>query len=123
VDSLGIVWHGNYLKYFEDGREAFGKQFNFTYMDIFGKGYFAPIVKVNCDYKKPLEYGDSAIVETIFVDTIAAKVIFDYKIYRERDKELAASGSTTQIFMDSNRQLMLTVPPFFEAWKKHNGLR
>ena len=32
VDSLRIVWHGHYLKYFEDGREAFGRKYGIGYM-------------------------------------------------------------------------------------------
>jgi len=35
VDSLRVVWHGHYVRYFEDGREAFGKQYNLGYLDIF----------------------------------------------------------------------------------------
>ena len=30
VDSMSVVWHGNYVKYLEDGREAFGKEFGLT---------------------------------------------------------------------------------------------
>ena len=37
TDPLGIVWHGNYLKYFEDGREAFGKEFGMEYLDMLFK--------------------------------------------------------------------------------------
>ncbi|SVE46445.1 uncharacterized protein METZ01_LOCUS499299, partial [marine metagenome] len=33
IDALGIVWHGHYIKYFEDGREAFGKEHNISYLD------------------------------------------------------------------------------------------
>ena len=52
ADPLGIVWHGNYLKYFEDGREAFGEQYNLGYLDIYGNGYVVPIVNINCNFKK-----------------------------------------------------------------------
>jgi len=92
-------------------------------LDVFEKGYLTPIVKTLCEYKKPLIYGDTAIIETTFVDTVATKLIFEYKMYRERNDELIATGTTTQIFLDSNKQLMLTIPPFFEEWKKNNGLR
>lgn len=34
IDSLGILWHGHYIKYFEDGREAFGAEYNLGYMDV-----------------------------------------------------------------------------------------
>ena len=45
VDSLRVVWHGNYVRYFEDGREAFGRQYGLGYLDIFENGNLAvPIV-------------------------------------------------------------------------------
>ena len=48
VDSMRIVWHGNYLKYFEDGREAFGLKYNLGYLDVYKHNVMIPIVKVNC---------------------------------------------------------------------------
>ena len=44
VDSMGIVWHGNYATYFEDAREVFGRLYHLEYLYIFEKGYFAPLV-------------------------------------------------------------------------------
>ncbi len=35
ADPLGIVWHGHYVRYFEDGREAFGNKYGLRYLDIF----------------------------------------------------------------------------------------
>ena len=46
TDPLGIVWHGHYIVYFEDGREAFGRLHGLTYLDIQNAGYVTPIVKV-----------------------------------------------------------------------------
>ena len=47
VDSMQIVWHGEYVRYFEDGREAFGREFaGLGYMDIHASGYTAPIVEL-----------------------------------------------------------------------------
>ena len=54
VDSMDVVWHGSYPLYFEDAREAFGKKYGLGYMDIFKNGYFAPLVELNFQYKKPL---------------------------------------------------------------------
>ena len=39
TDPLGIVWHGNYITYFEDGREAFGRHFGISYLDIQKSGF------------------------------------------------------------------------------------
>ena len=56
VDSMQIVWHGEYVRYFEDGREAFGREFaGLGYMDIYASGYTAPIVELHLQYRKPVE--------------------------------------------------------------------
>lgn len=122
VDSMKIVWHGNYLKYFEDAREAFGERYGLGYLDVHKHHVMIPIVKVQCDYKRPLIYGETAIVEAMFVNTEAAKIIFEYKIFRKSDMELAATGSSVQVFLTPEGDLLLTSPEFFLGWKKHWGL-
>lgn len=122
VDSMKIVWHGNYLKYFEEGRESFGAKYNLGYLDVFRYNVMIPIVKITCDYKKPLVYGDTAIVETRFINSKAAKIQFEYTIYRKSDQEIVACGSSLQVFLTPEGELLLTVPPFFTGWKKHWGL-
>jgi len=119
ADPLGIVWHGHYLRYFEDGRESFGKKYGAAYLDFYHQGFAVPVVSVNCDYKRPLRYGDSVIVETAFINSPAAKLKFEYKIFERNQKLLVASGSSVQVFVDiKNFELQLTVPGFFEEWKK-----
>jgi acyl-CoA thioester hydrolase len=122
VDALRIVWHGNYVKYFEDGREAFGAKYGISYLDVMDSGYVTPVVKMSMEFKKPLEYGDTAIVETRFINTEAAKIVLDYTIYKESDNEVIATGSSVQVFLDKNGSLVLTNPDFFLAWKKNHGL-
>ena len=51
TDAMGVVWHGNYLKYFEDGREAFGKEFGMEYLDIYSEVQ-ETYPKVETDYMK-----------------------------------------------------------------------
>ncbi len=123
TDSLGITWHGHYVTYFEDGREAFGAAFGLHYLDIFNNGFVAPIVNLNCDFKKMLKYGDSVLVETTYEDNHAAKIIFKYKLMNAETKEIVATGSTTQVFLDVVAQkLQLQQPDFFIAWKKKHQL-
>jgi len=115
---MGVVWHGHYIRFFEDGREAWGKEYGLTYLDIYSYNFFTPIVSVHCEHMSPLTYGDTAIIEATFVDTPAAKLFFDYKIYRKKDGALAATGESTQVFLDNDRELYIAVPPFYEEWKK-----
>jgi acyl-CoA thioester hydrolase len=123
VDSMGVVWHGNYVRYFEDGRESFGNQYNINYLDFHREHVLIPLVKLSCDFKKPLHYGDTAVVETRFVNCEAAKLIYDYTIFRGNTGEIAVTGSSIQVFLNPEMELLLDIPPFFVAWKKKHGLR
>ena len=118
ADPLGVVWHGHYLRYFEDGREAFGKEYGISYLDFYREGLAVPIVSVHCDYKKPLRYGESVIVETIYEPTPAAKLLFSYRMYESAANHVVATGHSVQVFVDVRTfQLQMTVPEFFEQWK------
>jgi acyl-CoA thioester hydrolase len=123
VDSLGIVWHGHYLRYFEDGREAFGKRYGLSYLDYFAEGYLVPIVSVQCDYKQVVRYGDRIIVETTYTPCESAKINFTYRLVNAETRELVVTGSTTQVFLSKHKlTLQLTNPDFFTNWKAAQGL-
>ena len=123
ADPLGIVWHGHYIRYFEDGREAFGKKYGIGYLAFYKQGFVIPIVDIQCSYKRSLRYGDSIRVEIEFIPTEAAKMVFKYLLYNAGTGELAATGSSVQVFLDKERSvLQLSTPPFFEDWKKKQGL-
>jgi acyl-CoA thioester hydrolase len=122
TDPLGIVWHGIYIQYFEDGREAFGRHHGISYLDQKDKGFASPIVKSTSEHKLPLRYGDVATIKTIYIDSPAAKMIFRYEIFNPVG-ELVCTGETIQVFvaLDSG-ELSLTNPEFFKEWKKKEGL-
>jgi acyl-CoA thioester hydrolase len=118
VDALQIVWHGNYFKYFEDGREAFAKTYGIDYLYFYEEGFLLPVVKADINFKKMLKYGDNAIVETRLTESPAAKLIFHYTIYSIPDNEVICTGYTVQVFVDRSGVLQLTSPGFFKTWKK-----
>lgn len=118
VDSLTIVWHGHYVQYLEEGRQAFGEKYGLGYMEVYRHGFSIPIVKLNIDYKNSLKFEDHAVVETRFVTTEAAKIIFQYKIKDKKTGKLIATAETIQVFVDKDGQLSLTNPDFYVEWKK-----
>ena len=122
VDSMGIVWHGNYVKYFEDARNAFGEKYGFGYLDMFANDFFAPIVTIDVRYHKPLAYGDEFEAEAEYVPCLGAKMRFVYSITRVSDGALMASGSSTQVFLDMERNMMIHAPEFYAQWRKQMGV-
>ena len=122
TDAIGVVWHGNYLRYFEDGREAFGEKYGLEYLEMYHNDYITPLVKIDCDFMSPLKYGENAIVETRFINTKAAKIIFEYTIFRESDNKKVATGASTQVFVKRDGDLSITIPDFYLSWKQKHGL-
>ena len=122
VDAMQIVWHGSYALYFEDAREEFGRKFHLEYMRMYEFGFYAPLVEFKVNYKQPLKYQDKAKIVITFRNTESAKLIFDYEIYNTKTNVLCATGHTVQVFLDTNYQLLWTLPPFIREWKKMNGL-
>ncbi len=119
VDMMKVAWHGSYVAYLEDGREHFGIAYpGVGYADYFRTGYVAPVVNMNIDYRQSLKCGDRAIVETRYIYSDGAKLIFEYVVYRKEDMEIMAVAQTTQVFMTADGEMQYTDPDFFTEWKK-----
>lgn len=118
VDSMNVVWHGSYMLYFEDARELFGEKFGLTYMGYFDHGFYAPLVEMTFQWKKPIKYGMHPRIDIIYRPTQAAKVVFDYEIHDTEDESLIATGHSVQVFMDTNYQLVLYSPEFYVQWQE-----
>ena len=119
---MGIVWHGNFVKFMEDGRESFGRRYQLGYYDLYENGLLVPIVNMNIDYKLPIKYGERLLIETTWENCAAAKIIFKYRILRESDKAVFMCATTTQVFLNKEGELELCNPEFYQQWKKRNGV-
>ncbi|MCR5084963.1 MAG: acyl-CoA thioesterase [Succinivibrionaceae bacterium] len=62
TDQLGVVWHGNYLRYFERAREALMDALGYGYPQMRAAGLLWPVVTEECKYLRPLRLGDEAVV-------------------------------------------------------------
>lgn len=119
ADPLGIVWHGHFIRYFEDGRENFGQEYGLKYLDFYRKDIVVPIIKINCEYKRILRYGHRIRLETTYTDTPAAKLLFNYSVFDAANNEQVAKGNSMQVFMHKeSMELMLTLPQFMIEWKE-----
>lgn len=122
VDAMNIVWNGSYPLYFEDAREAFGLKYDLGYLRIFAEGYYAPLVEMSFQFKKPVRYGMRPRIDIYYRPTAAAKIVFDYEIKDPEDESLLATGRSVQVFMDRNYQLVWDNPEFYSQWKKRWGV-
>ena len=68
--------------------------------------------------KTSLRVNDTAVVETRYIATEAAKICFEYTIRSATDGEIVAEGSSTQVFLDARGELQLLAPEFYRKWKE-----
>jgi len=67
-DALGIVWHGNYVKYFEEARDEFLCLIGYNYQQMAESGYVWPVVDLQIKYVKPIVLGQNFIVEATLLE-------------------------------------------------------
>jgi len=120
VDAMEFVWHGHYVSYFEDAREEFGRIYGLDYLTIAKHGYYVPLVNLDVSFKNPLTYGDTAIVEISYLPCETAKILFSYRVLSSDKKTIIATGNSTQVFLDQEKNLVLYMPEFYVQWQKQH---
>ena len=105
TDMMGVVYHANYLLFFEDARTSFLSELGFPYAWIEQTGYMSPVVHMECTYREPLRYGDVAIVRTRIVQVRPTKTVYAYEVFREGQnlsvEKPLATGCSTHCLVDS----------------------
>lgn len=118
VDSIKMVWHGHYITYMEDAREAFGRKYGLEYMYIYDSGYLAPMFDIKMRYHQTATVDDVLLVTITCRPTKGAKLVFDYEIRKESDNALVFTAESTQLFTNHQGELEPSCPPFLAEWKK-----
>ena len=122
VDMMQVVWHGSYPLYLEDAREAFGAKYGLSYHTYIDNMIFAPIVRMDINYRHPLRYGMTPTIRITYKPTEAAKIIFEYEIFDHLTGTVFITAQTVQVFMDRDYKLLWYSPDFYTQWKKSMGL-
>lgn len=117
VDSIRMVWHGNYVKYLEDAREAFGRKYSLEYLRFYENGLFIPMYDLHMKYVKSASVDDIISVKITWKEVVGAKIVFEYEIRRDSDNALLMTAESIQLFTNLNGELELICPPFYEEWK------
>lgn len=106
TDMMGVVYHANYLLYFEDARTRFLDALGYPYDEIEQAGYLSPVVKCEVDYGVPLRYGDVALVYASVTSCTATKTVFAYEVYRQgQDPEAdrpCCTGTSTHCLVEAD---------------------
>ena len=115
TDKMGVVYHANYLIWFEIGRTEFCRARGFSYRDMEeNENSFLVVAESYCRYKAPAYYDDELVVRTHITELRRRSLRFGYEIIRVPDGTVIAEGETGHVVTDGNGRVRSLPPGFAE---------
>jgi acyl-CoA thioester hydrolase len=98
TDMMGIVYHANYLPWFEVGRTTLLKEIGVPYKKLEEEGFRLPVLEISAKYLRPAVYDDTLVIVTTVNDRPLLRIRLDYEV--RRGEELLATGTSVHAFVD-----------------------
>lgn len=97
TDQMGVVYHANYFVWFEMGRVELLRDLGHSYRSLEDSGFQLPVIRAECQYRRPALYDDELEVRTTGRMISPARVAFTYELVRVADGELLATAGTEHV--------------------------
>ncbi|WP_343595585.1 thioesterase family protein [Acinetobacter sp.] len=110
VDSMYVVWHGHYLKYFEIARCKLLDQFHYNYMEMQASGYVWPVIESHVRYVHGIQFQQKIRVRAILKEW-ENRLKIDYLVFDAETGKRLTKGYTMQVAVNlQTRELCLQSP-------------
>jgi len=122
TDQMGVVYHSNYIIWFEVGRVEMLRDLGFTYREMEQQdGTNFAVVEARCRFKAPALYDDLVIIRTRLVNVRDSLLHFTYEVLRDQDQALLAEGETIHIVVDAGFKRMPLPEKYRSSFLKAAG--
>ncbi len=111
ADPTGVVWHGNYFRYYETARTALLERLGFSYRQLGARGQLWPIVDSRVRFRGSLSYGEKIAAFAQIVEWEFRLRIY-YELRRD-DGELVNEAYTVQVPVAERSENLLVGTPRF----------
>jgi acyl-CoA thioester hydrolase len=118
TDQMGVVYHANYLVWMEVGRTTLVQDLGFNYAEMERDGIISPVMDIQISYKKPLRYGEKAIVKTWIDEYDGLRVSYGYEIFT-MDGELAVTAVSKHVCVKKENFRPVIIRKLYPDW--HNA--
>jgi acyl-CoA thioester hydrolase len=119
TDQMGVVYHSNYLIWFEVGRVEFIRQLGLNYKQMEEEGCGIAVVDVHVRYKAPARYDDELMIETRLLAARGVVVKFGYRVLRITDGLLLCEGETMHVVVGVDMKKRSLPPKYAERFAAH----
>ena len=120
TDAMGVIYHTNYIKWFEMGRNELMRQLGVPYTELGKLSLHLPLINVNCEYLKFGLYDQLLTVETEFAYIKRATVRFNSRIWDEDMQNLLAEGYTIHACTNNEGKIRRIPKLLLELINKYN---
>jgi len=121
TDKMGVVYHSNFVIWFEVGRVELLRQLGFQYSEMETEdNCHIPVVDLRVRYKAPAQYDDEIVVRTQIKNVRSSLLHFSYEVFREVDRTLLATGETMHIIVNNKLERTALPEKYMQAF---NGLK
>ena len=117
TDRSSVVYHSNYLRYFELGRATLMRDNSYPYFDIEENGYVYPIIDTRLQYYCSLRYDDLMWIYTRPGDIERVKLQFEYIITHADSGEISCIGYTRHCALNKSNKPVAIDPMTVDLWK------
>jgi len=101
TDKMGVIYHGNYINYYEIGRtEMLRSTGIYSYDEMENEGIMMPVIEVQSNYIMPAYYDEIITIKVIIKEIPTVKMTFYFELYNQK-QELINTGKTVLAFMNS----------------------
>ncbi|MFN7946384.1 MAG: thioesterase family protein [Blastocatellia bacterium] len=122
TDQAGIVYHSNYLIWFEVGRVELCRDHGFNYRDMEREAdAIMSVTEAHVTYRKPARYDDELLIRTRIAEMRSRALRFVYEVRRVEDGELLAEGETGHIVITSAGRARSIPPKYAELLRQHQS--
>jgi acyl-CoA thioester hydrolase len=98
TDQMGVVYHSNYLVFFEIGRTEAMRRLGISYAELEKRGYVLAVTETGCKHRASARYDDELVVRTWLREVTKTRLRFEYEVLKE-DRVLT-TGFTVLAFLD-----------------------
>ena len=102
TDCGGVVYYGNYLKYFERARTEYLEKRGLSVAGLMKEGTVFVVVHAEVDYRSPARYGEWLVIETVISDRTAASFTFSHVIRERESRRIIVEGAARLAATDGN---------------------
>jgi len=122
TDQMGVVYHSNYIVWFEVGRVEMLRQLGFTYRQMEEQdGTNLAVVEVRCRFKTPAHYDDVITLRTRLLKVRDSLLHFGYDVVRQEDGTLLAEGESIHLVVDAGFKRMPLPQKYLVSFRKAAG--